>query len=68
MKRIKAKGIPVIVYERPLKDGEFLNSKIIIDLAQFKQQADFIIANHNAKALADLANKFYNRVLFRGSS
>ncbi len=68
MKRIKAKGIDVVVYEPELGDEEFFHSQVITDLEEFKNVSDVIVANRLSDDISDIEDKVVTRDLFGSDS
>jgi len=65
MKRVKAKGIPMIIYEPLIKDETFFNSPVYTDLEQFKKDSDLILCNRNSSELSDVQDKIFTRDIFQ---
>ena len=65
MKRVKAKGIPMIIYEPLIKENTFFNSPVYTDLEQFKKDSDLILCNRNSSELSDVQDKIFTRDIFQ---
>jgi UDPglucose 6-dehydrogenase len=65
MKRLKAKGIEVVIYEPALKEESFFNSKVITDIGEFKEISDIIVANRIEQDIEDVVEKVYTRDIFK---
>ena len=65
IKRVKAKGIPIIIYEPLIKEETFFNSPVYNDLEQFKKDSDLILCNRNSSELSDVQDKIFTRDIFQ---
>jgi len=65
MKRVKAKGIPIIIYEPLIKEESFFNSLVYTNLEQFKEESDLILCNRNSSELSDVQDKIFTRDIFQ---
>ena len=68
MKRIKAKGIEVVIYEPALQEEDFFHSKVIQDLDAFKAMSDVVVANRLEESILDIVDKVYTRDIFNSDS
>jgi len=68
MKRIKARGVEVVIYEPTYKEDEFFHSKVIKDLEEFKKMSDVIVANRLSDDIRDVQEKVYTRDIFNSDS
>jgi UDPglucose 6-dehydrogenase len=67
MKRVKSKGVNVIVFEPELSDKEFFGSPVITDLEEFKAESNIIVANRKSELLSDVQDKIFSRDFFGGN-